>query len=649
MNNSVANYHWLFFIGLCVLLVSLSLSVDFPGVMTGFVGDMAVYLCMGQSFAYDFDCTYTRQDMIRIFEEWGTCPSGVFLKKVGSDLYYAKPVIYPLFAAPFVRVFETNGFLLFNFLLLIGMILMGHAYLRSYNSAPVSLLFSTTFFVFQVGYVYAFTIVPEVFNMFLITAGYFLWFLPRGNSEQFQSDRAAAAYDKLRRGRLRYLLAAVFLGMAAFSKLTNVIAFAGPCLAFLFDTTESRQDETPPFRTRFIFLIGTVLVFMMTILLFFGLQYYFTAEINPQGGDRKVFHYDDCPFSRPDKTFEQGGQAISPETAMTVKPETSFVGKILHFIVQRAELLPPGMFAADLYYFFFGRFGGLLPFFPVTMVALYVIIRERKRRQFLLLLTVGLTALLFLVTMPQNYVGGAALGNRYFINSYPIVLFLFTRISRHLLWFPWLVGGLFLSPLMLNPFQSNYNIGSFATRLPYTLLPLEQSLHANFPTNVNPKMNFIPFSMDPAIQHVPGSGIPHYNITFVDYNTYGYEWSMGREGFWVRGQAKTEFIIRFPGPHLRLKFTLQNGAVANKITLKAGWGFKNISSYHPGQQRDFIYEPTHPFPYFGHSLVKCSVECSNGFIPRFYEDISSDDVRFLGCYISIGAEYCSAGKTRKKN
>ncbi|MBN2382589.1 hypothetical protein JXQ70_06885 [bacterium] len=635
-------YHWFFLAAFSLVLIGLALTVNFQQSITGFVGDLAVYLCMGQSFAYDFDCIYARQDVYRVFRDWGTCPSGVFLKEVDRTLYYAKPIIYPLFAAPLVRLLDPNGFLLLNCLLLLGMIVLGYVYLRCYNGPTLSLLFSFSFFILQVGYVYAFTIVPEIMNMFLITAGYFLWLVPR--HVLADSFKRYPRISELSQGKLRYALSAVLLGLAAFSKLTNALLFLGPILVHLFDRSDvfegaatHEQRASLPKRVISVLLAG--LVFATTIISMFGLQYYFTADFNPQGGNRKVFHYDDCPYSGQDRTFASGGVEISPDKTIEVKDDSGFLEKILSFIKQRAALLPARMFLTDLFYFFFGRMGGLLPFFPMTMVALAVVLIERTRRQILLLIALGLTSLLFLVVMPQNYVGGAALGNRYFINSYPVFLFLFTRLlSPHLLWFTWLTAGLFLSPLLLNPFQSNYHIGNFATRFPYTLLPLEQSLIANYPTNVDPKLNYVPFSVDPYVRHIPGSGQPSYNITFADHNTYGYEWAMDREGFWVRGAAKAQFVLRYPAPRFRVNFSVHNGAVPNTITLNIGRECKDSSEYYAGQLKTFSCDLSDPFPYFGHSLVKCSVRCSDGFMPRFFEDITSEDVRFLGCYVSIAVE-----------
>ncbi|MFC1853777.1 hypothetical protein ACFL27_26635 [candidate division CSSED10-310 bacterium] len=623
---------------LCIVLISLSLTVDFKESISGFIGDLAVYLCMGQSFAHDFDCEYTRQDLIRICKDWGTGPSGVFLKKVGSHIYYAKPIIYPLFASPLVRFLDTNGFILFNCLLILTMIFMGYVYLRCYNPPELAFLFSLTFFIFQVGFVYSFTIVPEVFNMFLVTSSFFFWFFPLGEWKKIYGARWSRV-EMIVGSPIRYWLSAVLLGLATFSKLTNAVLFVVFILDLIFTGKNCRTTEKTAFMTffhRFRQITTVSIIFISTIMTFFAIQYYFTGELNPQGGYRKVFYHPDWPFWSKKNTFDNGGFEMSPEKTVTLAKDTGFLESIVAFIYQRAQYTNVRMFGTDIFYYIFGRVGGLLPFFPMTIVGIVVSLFERTRRQAIVFTAVITTVGLFLLVMPQNYVGGAAIGNRYFINTYPVFLFLFTTIrSARWLWFPWISGSLFLAPLILNPFQANYNIGNFTTSFPYTWLPLEQSLVANLPTNVDPRLNYVAFSTDPSDKIVPGSGQPEYRITFADHNTYGYEWAMEREGFWVRGEKKSQFIIRYQGKKFRLKVLIQNGSVENTIKLKVGWYRKESSSFKPGEIKEYNYTVLDPFPYFEHSLLKCSVLSKKGFMPKFLLNSPGDDMRYLGCFISI--------------
>ena len=140
-----------------MVLLGFAVSVDFPRASLGFKGDEATYYSLTRSLARDFDFTYQRQDLVRVWEEFPG-PEGIFLKRgsrvdfersssfpfvrmirtedpARGRLYFAKSYIYPLFAAPFVLVFGTNGFLIFHALLLAAC--YGAAYSSSRRAARV--------------------------------------------------------------------------------------------------------------------------------------------------------------------------------------------------------------------------------------------------------------------------------------------------------------------------------------------------------------------------------------------------------------------------------------------------------------------------------------------------------------------------------
>ena len=116
----------------------LALTIDFPKAAIGIQSDEATYYMMGYSLAKDGDLEYRREDLVRVWREFSGGPSGLFLKQ-GRDIvegglmlrppfvwtrtqpdpdpsryYYGKSFAYPLAAAPFVRVFGTNGFLVLH-------------------------------------------------------------------------------------------------------------------------------------------------------------------------------------------------------------------------------------------------------------------------------------------------------------------------------------------------------------------------------------------------------------------------------------------------------------------------------------------------------------------------------------------------------
>ena len=140
----------------------LALTVDFPRSAMGIQSDEATYYMMGHSIATDGDLTYRREDLARVWREFPSGPSGVFLKR-GNDvldwgfmrrppfvwirtqidaqhesrLFYGKSFIYPVFAAPFVKIFGTNGFLVLHAILMTLCFLCAYSFLCA-RSHPVS-------------------------------------------------------------------------------------------------------------------------------------------------------------------------------------------------------------------------------------------------------------------------------------------------------------------------------------------------------------------------------------------------------------------------------------------------------------------------------------------------------------------------------
>src|SRR6185295_14823309 len=126
-------------------------------------------------------------------------PSGLFLKK-GSDileagpmlrppffwtrtqpdpdpsrLYYGKSFAYPLVAAPFVRLFGTNGFLVLHAVLLALVLWSSYLFLHARMSATMSAALAGAFVMASIVPVYFVWITPELFNFSLGLLAYFCW------------------------------------------------------------------------------------------------------------------------------------------------------------------------------------------------------------------------------------------------------------------------------------------------------------------------------------------------------------------------------------------------------------------------------------------------------------------------------------------
>ena len=178
---------------------ALGLTVNFPRATGGIFSDEATYYMMAHSLVEDGDLTYRREDLVRVWREFPTGPSGLFLKR-GEDildaglmlrppffwtrtqpdpdptrLFYGKSFIYSLFAAPFVLVFGTNGFLVFHALLLALVAWCGFLFLHARMRATVAALLTGGFIMASVVPVYYVWITPELFNFSLALLAYFCW------------------------------------------------------------------------------------------------------------------------------------------------------------------------------------------------------------------------------------------------------------------------------------------------------------------------------------------------------------------------------------------------------------------------------------------------------------------------------------------
>src|SRR5215210_7214979 len=112
---------------LFVVTVALAMSVDVPRTGYGIKSDEATYIAAALSAGYDGDLSFERRDLERFSGLYHSGPEGIFLKRGKllririrppfpyvqltkrqdpdeSRLYYGKALLYPIVAAPFVRL-----------------------------------------------------------------------------------------------------------------------------------------------------------------------------------------------------------------------------------------------------------------------------------------------------------------------------------------------------------------------------------------------------------------------------------------------------------------------------------------------------------------------------------------------------------------
>ena len=602
---------------------AVALTVDFPRTAMGFQSDEATYYMMGHSLAEDGDLTYRRDDLMRVWKEFSTGPAGLFLKRGrdvldwglmlrppfvwtrtqpdpdSSRLFYGKAFIYPLVAAPFVKIFGTNGFLLLHALLLAGVAWCAFLFLHARSPALPSAVLTGAFVLATVVPVYFVWITPELFNFAIVFFAYFCWLY----KEVAPAAEMPRRVRWLASGRSD-LVAAMLLGVATFSKPTNALLFI-PMLAYVL------------WRRNLARAVALCVLFGTLAAGLFAVNTAISGEWNYQGGDRKTFMWE-FPFQTPASTFE----AVNTKAAAR---DDALTGIIFDWRVFWTNL------GNNLRWYFVGRYSGLVAYFATAVFALLAFFAAPRRRplwQWLVLGSGVAQILLFVISLPHTWFGGGgSVGNRYFMGFYGIFLFLLPPISSLALsLIPWIVGGLFVGKLIINPFASSMAPGTYADSGPLRWLPVELTNVNDLPINTDSSRVRVWFGADPGTQ---ATNNPGFQIYFLDKN-----WFLEADkSFWVRGESRAEFLIKTDRPMKRLVLTLSAGL--HPVTVHARVGGREQELVVAAEDsRDIAFALERGFPYVGTEdrlprwVWVVSVSSDTGFVPIFQGN--STDARFLG-------------------
>jgi hypothetical protein len=591
----------------------IAVSVDFPRTAMAFQSDEATYYMMGHSLAEDGDLTYRRGDLVRVWRDFRTGPSGVFLKK-GRDivdaglmlrppffwtatvpdpdagrLFYGKSFIYPLFAWPFVELFGTNGFLVLNALLLSLAVWCSYLFLHARMPPAIAASLAGAFVLATVVPVYYVWITPELFNFAIGLLAYFCWLY-----KEVEVRECAPRGMRWLFGASSDIAAAALLGIATFSKVSNAALFP-PIVLWL------------AWRRRWMHGAMATAVFVLLAGGLFAANMAMTGEWNYQGGDRKTFYFE-FPFQTLASGFEGDVRARDEALTDVIFNRSVFLTNLVN----------------NFKWFFVGRYSGLVAyFFPSVFALAAFLLRPRQRPlwQYLVFAAGMGQILLFIISLPYTWFGGGgSVGNRYFMGAHGVFLFLMPPVTRT--WMtvvPWVIGGIFVGKLVINPFVSSVRPGEYADAGPLRLLPVELSNVNDLPINTDPSRVRVWFGDNPGLDD------PGFQIYFVDRNNYGREED---KSFWVEGESKAEFLIKTDRPFRRIALTLTAGPVATRVDARVAGRSQQVALV-AGASHRILFDLGPGYPYEARAFVwVASVSSSNGFVPLFYEP--SDDARYLG-------------------
>lgn len=502
-------------IAVFILLLGILLSFSIASPVHRW-GDASTYYMQISSIVEDHDIQYQPIDLQRaLHTSFDDLPAGVFLiRTVSGTYFFAKEFSYAIFAAPFFALLGIQGILVFNALMFWLMILMGFLYLREKGNIDiVALGTSFIFFTLSTAFVYIFWVHAEIFTMFLLTLGLFLW---------------TKYYEKA--GSDKFLFCSAFIfGLATVSKLPNGLLF----LPFLLYEIYSRRYK----RALTLFVL-----FLIPLLLFYGYFYAVTGVTSFSAGDRSVYT-GNYPFMN--TSTGEAGQTISP-----LEPgqyHLSMGSGLISIALNRLTFINYVNGFNNTIYYFFGRFTGLIWYYPLAAFALILFliagIRSQVKGQkivepipqlmknplqYLILTGIILNILFFLFVSGTNYFGGQhAVGNRYFW-VYPAFLFLIGRVNLKVIIPFILIGLVTVVPIISDPVSNSQNPQNHTFFLPYPLFPLEYNQVPNLPL----------WFPQPALQNISflyidseGGVIPEY----LGSNTY----SISGTSHWIVQKYRT--------------------------------------------------------------------------------------------------------------
>ena len=525
--------------GAVLLVVALAAALSVDVVKTGFgiKGDEATYVSMALSLAYDHDLTYERRDLDRFYGLYRSGPDGIFLKKgkrlrfrVNAEppfiheiktadaqadrLYFAKALLYPIVAAPFVRALGLNGFLVLHVLLLFGVCVCGYTFLAARSAPAPSLIFTLAFVGATCVPVYAVFLAPEILHFSMIFFAYFLWLY-----KEVKPDAPAWL-----RGRGSDVVAVILLGAATYSKPPNHALLVAP-LVFWFWWRRKWLDGL---------LVGAVSVAVAGA--FFGLTAMNAGEFNYQGGDRKTF-YTAFPFDgSKENAWDRKGTEMSTNDSDADSVLQDF----------------PNRFRHNVEYFLIGRHFGFVPYFFPGALAIVLWLFSAERRQpwrVLICLAVVGSAVGLLVFAPFTWSGGGGpTGNRYIVGVYAAIFFLTPPMASSApAILAWIGGALFTAKMLVNPFV--------VAKSPY--LTTERGFARWLPVEIT-------MANDLPIMLIEGprahSWFNDVLLYFLDEHAYPPEAidAEGHTGVWIAGDGRADIVMRSDWRIDHLRMTVES-------------------------------------------------------------------------------------------
>lgn len=565
------------FAGLALFFVLFPLTLQKPGLPMDLKADEPAYYLMALSLVHDFDLRCEIKDIRRLALEFPYVDANnlILMSDDGwRTVYFGKPYLVSLLAAPAVALFGADGMIATNMALLMLAIWLGALYLRQFNSDALALLFSAGFFLLSNAFAYVFWLHTEVLCMAAVTACLYLAFTPRPH--ELPLAGAGRFVARFWNPATRPAFSGAAIVVAAYNK--PVLALLG--LAALYLAQRQRG-----WRGTLAWLGGALVAGALVCGIAIGFTGQPSAYLGMERQGVKVESFDRMP-----ELPVEASRLYQEHAPKELGPRNSWA-----WIFRLPEIdrrLP-----AHLAYFFVGRHTGLLLYAPFSLLclALFALFGRRHRERWLVAVSLAGVALFFLTLIPFNWHGGGGfIGNRYFVNAYPAFLFMVTRIAPA--WLPLLgyaLGGIFVGPILFTPFGAvvpQPTLQAHVRNAPFRYFPLEQSMTPQIP----------------GYRGWLGNGA----------------WFFGRrdvmlpvgDALWLSGGRPVEIFVRTDRPLRRPVFEITSFVAPNEVTLVLGGDRKSVrfaGATAPQNTTRITFAPRTPHAtsvfeggsYFGYRLV----------------------------------------------
>lgn len=519
------------FAAIALFLVLFPLGLAKPGMPLTLKSDEPAYYLMALSLVRDGDLVCEVRDIERLGVEFPYNTTKNLI--LGTDdgwktVYFGKPYLMSLIAAPATALFGADGFVATNMALLMLSVWLGALWLRRFNPEWLALLFSAGFFLLSNAFAYVFWLHTEVLCIASVTACLYFGLTDSSHPKRAPGRSLAA--------RLRALAARDDVRLALSGAALVPGAYNKPYLALLGLPVVVRALGRRGLRGALAWVAGAAALGVAVCAISVALVGQPTPYLGLARSGVEVDRLDRMPELPVFRADDPRGSAPN-----------SFTWIFRSFRFDRDTI-------SNLGYFLVGRHTGLFPYSPFVLLALGLFLwnRPREREQWALVAALAGIALYSLTFIWFNWHGGGGfVGNRYFVGALPGFLFLATRIVPT--WLPlagYALGGLFVGSIVFSPFGALVDSPTLQahTRNPlFQLLPFERTLAQQIP----------------GYRGLPGSAGSYFSGRVDQFRAIG-------DALWVVGGKRVELELRTMAPLVRPVFEVATFIAPNRIELDLG-------------------------------------------------------------------------------